>query len=130
MTILSFACIILGCYYTGIRFPIAIAPNKTVKVLKIIWGSETRMRLFGIAWFIPWIIVVYYTFQLETKLSRVIWVWGIIGTIISLYVIIFASSYSKRMIERIENITLWIRIFALLTAFLGVFLIYLGIRVF
>ena len=130
MTPLSIACIILGCYYAGIRFPLAIAPNKTVKVLKVFWGSETNTRLFGIAWLVPWVIVVYYTFQLETKLSKVVLVWGIIGTILSLYVILFASKYSKQMKRRIENITPLIRIFALLTAFLGVFLIYLGIKVF
>ena len=130
MTLLSVACIILGCYYAGIRFPLAIAPKKTVKVLKIIWGSETRMRLFGIAWLLPWIIVVYYTFQLETDLSRVILAWGIIGTIISLYIIFFSSSYSKKMMRRIEDITPLIRIFSLLTALLGIFLIYLGIKVF
>ena len=130
MTPLSIVCIILGCYYAGIRFPLAIAPNKTVKVLKVFWGSETSMRLFGIAWLVPWVIVVYFTFQLETKLSKVVLVWGIIGTIISLYVIFFASKYSKQMIRRIENITPLIRIFALFTAFLGVFLIYLGINVF
>ena len=130
MTILSVACIILGCYYSGIRFPLAVAPNKTVKVLKVFWKSETSMRLFGIAWLIPWVIVVYFTFQLETKLSKVIFVWGIVGTIISLYAISFASKYRKQMMRRIENITPLIRIFALLTAFLGLFLIYLGIRVF
>lgn len=130
MTLLSAACIILGCYYAGIRFPLAITPDKTVKVLKVIWGSKTTTRLFGIAWLVPWVIVVYFTFQLETKLSRVVLVWGIIGTILSLYVILFASKYSKQMMRRIENITPSIRIFALLTAFLGVFLIYLGIKVF
>ena len=130
MTPLSVACIILGCYYASIRFPLAIKPNKTVKVLRIIWGSKTTMRLFGIAWFIPWIIVVYFTIPLETKLSRVILVWGIIGTVISLYIILFASRYRKQMMRRIENITPLIRVFALLTAFLGVFLIYLGIKVF
>lgn len=130
MTLLSVACIFLGCYYASIRFPLAIAPNKTVKVLKIFWGSATSTRLFGIAWLVPWIVVVYFTFQLETKLSNVILVWGIIGTIISLYIILFASKYSKQMMKRIANITPLIRIFSLLTAFLGVFLIYLGIRVF
>jgi hypothetical protein len=130
MTLLSAACIILGCYYAGIRFPLAITPDKTVKVLKVIWGSKTTTRLFGIAWLVLWIIVVYFTLQMETKLSRVILVWGIIGTILSLYVILFASKYSKQMMRRIENITPSIRIFALLTAFLGVFLIYLGIKVF
>jgi hypothetical protein len=34
------------------------------------------------------------------------------------------------MKKRLENITSSIRLFALLTAFLGVFLIYLGIKVF
>ena len=130
MTFLSVACIILGCYYAGIRFPIAIAPNKTVKVLKIFWGSKTRTRLFGVAWLIPWVIVVYFTFQLETNLSKVILVWGIVGTVLSLYIILFASKYSKQMMRRIEKITPIIRIFALLTAFLGLFLIYLGIKVF
>jgi len=130
MTPLSVACIILGCYYAGIRFPLAIAPKKTVTVLKVLWGSETNMRLFGIAWLVPWVLVVYFTFQLETKLSKVILVWGIVGTIISSYIILFASKYRKQMMRRIENITPLIRIFALLTAFLGVFLIYLGIRVF
>ncbi len=130
MTLLSVACIILGCYYAGIRFPLAIAPKKTVTVLKVLWGSETNMRLFGIAWLVPWVLVVYYTFQLETKLSKVILVWGFVGTIISLYIILFASKYSKQMMRRIENITTLIRIFALLTAFSGVFLIFLGIKVF
>ena len=88
------------------------------------------MRLFGIAWLVPWVIVVYFTFQLETKLSKLVLFWGIVGTIISLYVILFASKYSKQMMRRIEKITPLIRVFALLTAFLGVFLIYLGIRVF
>ena len=105
MTLLSIACIILGCYYAGIRFPIAIAPNKAVKLLKVIWGSETRMRLFGFAWLVPWVAVVYFTFRLETNLSRVILVWGIIGTIISLYIIFFSSSYRQKMMRRIENIT-------------------------
>jgi hypothetical protein len=99
-------------------------------VLKIFWGSEKSTRLFGIAWLIPWVIVVYITFQLETKLSKVVLVWGIIGTILSLYIILFASKYSKQMKRRIENITPLIRIFTLLTAFLGVFLVYLGIKVF
>ena len=130
MTLLSIACIILGCYYAGIRFPLAITPNKTVKVLKVFWGSETSTRLFGIAWLVPWVVVVYFTFQLETMLSKIVLVWGIIGTILSLYVILFASKYSKQMKRRIENITPLIRAFALLTAFLGVFLIYLGIKVF
>lgn len=130
MTLLSAACIILGCYYAGLRFPLAVAPSKTIRVLKVIWGSKTTTRLFGIAWLVPWVIVVYFTFRLETILSRVVLVWGIIGTILSLYVIIFASKYSRQMIRRIENITPSIRIFALLTAFLGVFLIYLGIKVF
>jgi len=130
MTLLSIACIILGCYYAGIRFPMAIAPNKAVKLLKVIWGSETRMRLFGFAWLVPWVAVVYFTFQLETKLSKVILVWGIVGTILSLYVIFFASSYRKKMMRHLENITPLIRIFGFLTAFLGVFLIYLGIKVF
>lgn len=130
MTLLSVACIILGCYYAGIRFPLAIAPNKTVKVLKMFWGSATSTRLFGIAWLVPWVVVVYFTFQLETSLSRIILVWGVIGTIISLYVIIFASKYSEQMKKRIENITPLIRIFSLLTGCLGLFLIYLGINVF
>lgn len=130
MTPLSVACIILGCYYAGIRFPLAITPHKTVKVLKILWGSETSMRLFGIAWLVPWAIVVYFTFQLETKFSKLVLVWGIVGTTISLYITFFASRYSNQMMRRIENITPLIRIFALLTAFLGVFLIYLGIKVF
>ena len=127
---LSAACIILGCYYAGIRFPLAIAPNKTVKLLKVFWGSATSTRIFGIAWLIPWLIAVYFSFQSEIKISKVVFVWGIIGTILSLYIIIFASKYSKQMKRRIENITPLIRIFALLTAVLGVFLIYLGIKVF
>jgi hypothetical protein len=130
MTPLSVACVILGCYYAGIRFPLAIAPTKTAKFLKVFWGSATSTRIFGIAWLVPWVIVVYFTFQLETKLSKLVLVWGIIGTIISLYVIIFATKYSQQMKRRIENITPSIRVFALLTAFLGVFLIYLGIKVF
>jgi len=130
MTPLSIACIILGCYYAGIRFPLAIAPNKTVKMMKVFWGSETSTRIFGIAWLIPWIIAVYFSFQSDIKVSWVISIWGIIGTVFSLYIIIFASKYSQRMKIRIENITPGIRVFALLTAFLGVFLIYLGIRVF
>lgn len=130
MTPLSTACIILGCYYAGIRFPLAIAPNLAVKLLKVIWGSKTTTRLFGIAWLIPWIIVIYFSIQLETALSKVVFIWGIIGTLLSLYVVLFASKYSKQMLRRIENITPSIRIFALLTAFLGVSLIYLGIRVF
>ena len=108
----------------------AIAPNKAVKLLKVIWGSETRMRLFGFAWLVPWVAVVYFTLQLETKLSKVILVWGIVGTILSLYVIFFASSYCKKMMRHLENITPLIRIFGFLTAFLGVFPIYLGIKVF
>jgi hypothetical protein len=127
---LSAACIILGCYYAGIRFPLAIAPNKTVKLLKVFWGSATSTRIFGIAWLIPWLIAVYFSFQSEIKISKVVFVWGIIGTILSLYIVIFASKYSKQMKRRIENITPLIRIFALLTAVLGVFLIYLGIKVF
>ena len=130
MTLLSVACILLGFYYAGIRFPLALAPDKTVKVLNVFWGSETSTRLFGVAWLIPWVVVVYFTFQLESTLSRVILVWGIIGTIISLYIIIFASKYSDQMKRRVKNITPVIRIFALLTSFLGVFLIYLGIKVF
>ena len=130
MTPLSVACIILGCYYAGIRFPLAAAPDKTVKLLRILFGSEASTRLFGIAWFVPWVIVVYFSMQLETILSRVVLFWGVIGTILSLYIIIFASKYSQQMKKRIENITPLIRIFALLTAFLGVFLIYLGIKVF
>ena len=130
MTLLSIACIILGCYYAGIRLPLVIAPKKAVKTLKIIWGSDARMRLFGVAWLLPWIIVVFYTFQLKTNLSRVILVWGIVGTLISLYIILFSSSYRKKMMERIENITPLIRVFALFTASLGIFLIYLGIKVF
>jgi hypothetical protein len=130
MTALSVVCIILGCYYAGIRFPLAVAPDKTVKLLRIFWGSETSTRIFGIAWLIPWVIAVYFSFQSEIVLSKVIFVWGIIGTLFSIYIIIFASNYSKQMKRRIENITPAIRIFALLTAFLGVFLIYLGINVF
>jgi hypothetical protein len=130
MTALSVVCIILGCYYAGIRFPLAVAPDKTVKLLGIFWGSETSTRIFGIAWLIPWVIAVYFSFQSEIVLSKVIFVWGIIGTLFSIYIIIFASNYSKQMKRRIENITPAIRIFALLTAFLGVFLIYLGINVF
>ncbi|MBU0516537.1 MAG: hypothetical protein KJ621_17410, partial [Proteobacteria bacterium] len=128
MTPLSIACIILGCYYAGIRFPLAIAPNTTVKMLKVFWGSETSTRIFGIAWLIPWIIAVYFSFQSDIRVSWVISIWGIIGTVFSLYIIIFASKYSQRMKIRIENITPGIRVFALLTAFAGVFLIYLGIR--
>lgn len=130
MTPLSIACIILGCYYAGIRFPLAIAPNITVKILRLFWGTETSTRIFGIAWLVPWVIVVCFSFQLETMLSKVVLVWGIIGTILSLYVILFASKYSQQMKKRIENIAPSIRIFALLTAFLGVFPIYLGIKVF
>ena len=130
MTPLSVVCIILGCYYAGIRFPLAAAPNKTVKLLRIIFGSATSTRLFGIAWLIPWVIAVYFSFQSEIKISKLILVWGVVGTILSLYTIIFASRYSKQMKRRIENITPLIRIFALLTAFLGVFLIYLGLKVF
>lgn len=130
MTPLSAVCIILGCYYAGIRFPLAAAPNKTVKLLRVFFASETRTRLFGIAWLIPWVLAVYFSFQSEIMLSRLILVWGIIGVILSLYIIIFASKYSKQMKRRIENITPLIRIFALLTGFLGVFLIYLGITVF
>ena len=130
MTPLSVVCVILGCYYAGIRFPLAVAPDKTVKVLRVFFGSETNTRLFGIAWLVPWVVVVYFTFQMETKLSMIVLVWGIIGTIISLYIIMFASRYSKQMMRRIENITPLIRIFALLTGFLGVFLIYMGINVF
>jgi hypothetical protein len=130
MTPLSIACIILGCYYAGIRFPLAIAPNKTVKMLKVFWGSETSTRIFGIAWLIPWIIVVYFSFQSDIGISWVTLIWGIVGTVFSLYTIIFASKYSQRMKMRIKNITPAIRVFALLTALLGVFLIYLGIRVF
>ena len=130
MTPLSVVCIILGCYYAGIRFPIAAAPDKTVKLLRVFWGSEASTRIFGIAWLIPWVIAVYFSFQSEIMLAKVVLVWGIIGAILSLYIIIFASKYSNQMKRRIENITPLIRIFALLTAFLGVFLIYLGIRVF
>jgi hypothetical protein len=130
MNPLSIACIILGCYYAGIRFPLAVAPEKTVKLLRVFFGSETSTRLFGIAWLVPWVIVVYFSFQLETTLSKIVLVWGVIGTILSLYIILFASRYSKQMKRRIENITPLIRIFALLTAFLGVFLIYMGIEVF
>jgi len=130
MTPLSVVCIILGCYYAVIRFPLAAVPSKTVKLLRILFGSETSTRLFGIAWLIPWVIAVYFSFQSEIKLSKLILVWGVVGTILSLYIIIFASKYSKQMKRRIENITPLIRIFALLTAFLGIFLIYLGIKVF
>lgn len=130
MTPLSVSCIILGCYYAGIRFPLAVAPKKTVPVLKIFWGSEANMRLFGVAWLVPWVLVVYFTFQLETTLSNVIMVWGIVGTIISIYIILFASKYSKQMMRRIENITPIIRIFSLLTAFSGLFLIFVGIKIF
>jgi len=130
MTPLSVACIILGCYYAGIRFPLAVSPDKTVKLLRILFGSETSTRLFGIAWFVPWVIVVYFSSQSESVLYRVVLVWGVIGTILSLYVIMFSSRYSQQMKRRIEKITPLIRIFALLTAFLGVFLIYLGIKVF
>ena len=130
MTPLSVACIILGCYYAGIRFPLAVSPEKSVKLLRILFGSETSTRLFGIAWLIPWLIAVYFSFQSEIKLSKLILVWGVVGTILSLYIIIFASKYSRQMKRRIENITPLIRIFALLTAFLGVFLIYTGILIF
>lgn len=130
MTPLSVVCIILGCYYAGIRFPLAIAPNKTVKLLQVFWGSATSTRIFGIAWLIPWTIAVYSSFQSDISLSKLILVWGIVGTIISLYIIIFAAKYSQQMKNRIKNITPKIRVFALLTAFLGIFLIYLGIEVF
>jgi len=130
MTPLSIVCIVLGCYYAGIRFPLAIAPNKTVKLLRVFWGSETSTRIFGIAWLIPWIIAVYFSFQSDISLSKVISIWGIIGIVFSLYITIFASKYSKQMKTRIDNITPGIRVFALLTSFLGVFLIYLGIKVF
>jgi hypothetical protein len=130
MTPLSVVCIILGCYYAGLRFPLAIAPNQTVKLLRVFWGTETSTRIFGLAWLIPWVIAVYFSFKSDIRLSKVISICGIIGTIISLYVIIFASKYSQQMKNRIENITPEIRVFALLTAFLGVFLIYLGIKVF
>ena len=130
MTPLSVACIILGCYYAGIRFPLAVAPSKTVKFLRILFRSETSTRVFGMAWLIPWAVAVYFSFQSEVAISKAISAWGIIGTLLSLYVIIFADRYSKQMKRRIENITPAIRVFALLTAFLGVFLIYLGIKVF
>lgn len=130
MTPLSIACVILGCYYAGIRFPLAIAPDKTTVFLRVIFGSELSTRLFGIAWLIPWIVAVYSSFQSEVGISKLISIWGIIGTIISLYVIVFASKYSIRMKKQLENITPAIRVFALMTAFLGVFLIYLGIKVF
>ena len=130
MTLLSIACIILGCYYAGIRFPLAIAPGKTTRYLRLIFGSEQSTRLFGIAWLIPWSIAVYTSFQSEIALSKLISVWGTIGIVISLYIIVFASKYSFQMQLRLQNITLSIRLFAFLTAFLGVFLIYLGIKVF
>ena len=130
MTPLSIVCIVLGCYYAGIRFPLAIAPNKTVKLLRVFWGSETSTRIFGIAWLIPWIIAVYFSFQSDINLSKVISIWGIIGIVFSLYITIIASKYSKQMKTRIDNITPGIQVFALLTSFLGVFLIYLGIKVF
>jgi len=130
MTPLSIACIILGCFYTLVRFPLAIAPNITARLLRLIFASEKNTRLFGIAWLIPWSIAVYSSFQSEIELSKLISIWGTIGIILSLYVIVFASKYSLQMKKRLENITASIRLFALLTAFLGVFLIYLGIKVF
>ena len=130
MTLLSIVCIILGCYYACIRFPLAIAPQKTVIFLRVIFGSEKSTRLFGIAWLIPWAIAVYTSLQTEIAFSKLISVWGTIGTIFALYIIVFASKYSIQMKEHIENITIGIRLFSLLTAFLGVFLIYLGIKVF
>jgi len=99
-------------------------------LLRVFWGSETSTRIFGIAWLIPWIIAVYFSFQSDISLSKVISIWGIIGIVFSLYITIFASKYSKQMKTRIDNITPGIRVFALLTSFLGVFLIYLGIKVF
>jgi hypothetical protein len=130
MTPLSVVCIILGFYYAGIRFPLAIAPHRTVKLLKVFWGSATSTRIFGIVWLVPWVVAVYFAAKSDIGLSKVILIWGIIGTITSLYVIIFAAKYSQQMKNRIKNITPEIRIFALLTAFLGVFLIYLGVKVF
>ena len=130
MTLLSIVCIILGCYYAVIRFPLAIAPGKTTKYLRLIFESEKSTRLFGIAWLIPWSIALYTSFQSEIVLSKLILVWGTIGIIISLYVIVFAYKYSLKMQIRLNNITLSIRLFAFLTASLGVFLIYLGIKVF
>ena len=135
MTSLSIVCIILGCYYAFIRFPLAIAPSTTARLLRSIFASDISTRLFGIAWFIPWCIAVYSSSQSEIKLSKLISIWGTLGIIISLYVIVFAAKYRLQTNEKLEimssNTGAWgLRLFCLLTAFLGVFLIYLGIKVF
>jgi hypothetical protein len=101
-----------------------------VFLLRIFFRSTLSTRLFGVAWLIPWIIAVYSSFQSEATISKLIFIWGIIGTIISLYIIVFAQKYSAEMQEKLRNITTLIRLFALTTAFLGVFLIYLGVKVF
>ena len=130
MTPLSVACIILGCYYAGLRFPLAVAPNATGKLLRVIFRSAASTRLFGIAWLVPWAIVVWSASQLETEVAEAVLGWGVLGTLFSLYIIFFATRYSQQMMKRLETITPGIRVFALVTALLGVLLIYLGIRVF
>jgi len=130
MTPLSVACIVLGCYYAGLRFPLAVAPRRTARLLRVLFGSEMSTRLFGIAWLVPWVIVVWFVRQLETDVAGYVLFWGVLGTVFSLYIIIFARRYSKQMLRQLDDITAGIRVFALMTAFLGALLIYLGIGVF
>ena len=135
MSILSVACIIVGSLYLINRFPLAIAPRKTAKFYRFMFSTNTSTRIFVLAWFIPWCLVFYSSLHSSNEISKFILVWALAGIFISLYVIIFASRYRRQIYKNLDSMSSdegnwWLRILCLLTTFAGLFLVYLGIKVF
>lgn len=135
MSILSVACIVVGSLYLINRFPLAIAPRKTVNFYRLMFSTNTSTRIFVIAWFIPWCVAFYSSLHSPNEMSKIISVWSLAGILISLYVIIFASKYRRQVNKNLDNLSSdegdWrLRIICLLTTFAGMFLVYLGIKVF
>lgn len=136
MTPLSIICIIMGSYYVFFRTPFVVAPKPAEKFGRFLFESVNSTRLIGIIWLIPWCVTVYFSYQSKIGISNLVKVWSTLGVIISLKVIIWAKKHRKKEHERLDIIAsggteaVGPRLICLLTVFAGLYLIYLGIRVF
>ena len=128
MSSVGIVCIIFGLLIVISRGLIVVAPATTLRWVKDMISTETRVRTLGLYALVLPALMIWAGASEDTVLANVLLIFGLFYLLIAIpWLVFFPRSYMEFTNSLLPSNLMWWRVLGLLGAIVGLVLVYFGL---